>query len=199
MTLTLLIGGARSGKSRLAVDHARRWPGPVTFIATAPRSATGGNDVAHSPPDPDLEQRIARHAAERPTAWATIEETVDLQQALRRAGAGLVIIDCLTLWTSNLMAAGEPDEAIRARAERTAALAAARPEPVVTITNEVGMGVHPETTLGLRYRDVHGWVNQAWAEVAHTALLLVAGRAVRLDPARDHLDVAIGLPPAEGI
>ncbi len=168
--LTLLLGGARSGKSALAVELGRRHGGPVTFIATSP------------PIDGDLVDRIARHRAERPP-WPTIEEPLDLAGALAASGDDLVIVDCLTLWVSNLMHRGDGDAEVEATASDAAARAATRTVPTVVITNEVGLGVHPTTDLGRRYRDLLGRVNQRWAAVADTALLLVAGRAIPLlDP-----------------
>ncbi len=178
MSLTLLIGGARSGKSSLAVDIGHRHHAAgiaVTYVATAPRV------------DADMDARIERHIGERPASWATVEEEVDLISALASVDDGLAIIDCLTLWTSNLMWRDLDDDEIRRRATAAALAASERTDPTVAITNEVGLGVHPETDLGRRYRDLLGWVNQAWAEVADPALLLVAGRAVRLDDPWSHL------------
>jgi adenosyl cobinamide kinase/adenosyl cobinamide phosphate guanylyltransferase len=169
--LTLLLGGARSGKSALAVEIGRRHAGPVTFIATSPSTI-----------DDDLAGRITRHRAERP-AWPTIEEPVDLAAALVAAGDDLAIVDCLTLWVSNLLHRGDDEGAIEATAADVAAVTTARGGPTVAITNEVGLGVHPPTELGRRYRDLLGRVNQRWAAVADTSLLLVAGRAIPLtDP-----------------
>lgn len=178
MALTLLIGGARSGKSSLAVDlgHRHHAAGStVTYIATAPNL------------DDDMDRRIERHRSERPGDWLTIEEEIDLHEAMQAAGDGLIIIDCLTLWTSNLMWNGRSDDDICAIATEVAVQARARTQPTVAITNEVGLGVHPETDLGRRYRDVLGRVNQTWASCADPALLLVAGRAVRLDDPWRHL------------
>ncbi|MBA3606171.1 MAG: bifunctional adenosylcobinamide kinase/adenosylcobinamide-phosphate guanylyltransferase [Actinomycetota bacterium] len=167
--ITLLLGGARSGKSALAGELGRRHDGPVTYLATCP------------PLDDELRERIARHRADRP-GWPTIEEPFDLAGALATVdGTTFVIVDCLTLWVSNLLARGDDDASIHALATRTAALAAGRAGPTVVVSNEVGLGVHPSTELGRRYRDVLGDVNQAWVRVAGTTLLLVAGRAVRLD------------------
>jgi adenosylcobinamide kinase / adenosylcobinamide-phosphate guanylyltransferase len=167
--LTLLIGGARSGKSSMAVELGRRHDGPVTVIATL------------VPADDALVGRVARHRAERP-AWPTIEEPHDLVGALGRAD-GLAIVDCLTLWVSNLMLRGDEDDAIDDAAAVAAGAAAQRGEPTVVVSNEVGLGVHPENELGLRYRDVLGRVNQRFAARADTSLLLVAGRAMALgDP-----------------
>ncbi|MFT4659439.1 MAG: adenosylcobinamide kinase/adenosylcobinamide-phosphate guanylyltransferase [Candidatus Aldehydirespiratoraceae bacterium] len=178
MPLTLLIGGARSGKSSLAVDIGHRYHvdgAPVTYIATAPVI------------DDDMAERIDRHRDERPQSWSTIEEETDLVGALDSVTEGLVLIDCLTLWTSNLMWSEVGDDEIRNLAAKTASAAASRDDPTVAITNEVGLGIHPETDLGRRYRDVLGWVNQAWAATADPALLLVAGRALPLTDPWRHL------------
>ena len=178
MALTLLIGGARSGKSSLAVDIGNRHDAaglPVSYVATAP-------DL-----DADMHARIERHRNERPTSWSTIEEEVDLVGAIDACGEGLVIIDCLTLWVSNLLWREISSDDIAERASVAAQHAADRADPTVAITNEVGQGVHPETELGRRYRDVLGRVNQTWAACADPALLLVAGRAVRLDDPWQHL------------
>ncbi len=182
MSLTLLLGGARSGKSSLAVEVGRRHNGPVEFLATAPSI------------DTDMEQRIERHQAERPAGWTTVEEPIELYDALRDANDdALVIIDCLTLWVSNLMYAGRSDNQVREAAASTGALAAQRGGPVVAVSNEVGMGIHPETPLGRHYRDLLGWVNQTWAAASTTTLLLVAGRAIELTDPWQHLNGLRGL------
>jgi adenosylcobinamide kinase / adenosylcobinamide-phosphate guanylyltransferase len=168
--MTVLLGGARSGKSALAVEIGMRHAGGVTFVATSP------------PIDGDLSARIARHRAERP-AWPTIEEPLDLAGALTRAGDDLVVLDCLTLWVSNLLLRGDADADVEALSTATATAAAERTGPTVVISNEVGLGIHPENDLGRRYRDLLGRVNQHWAGRADVALLLVGGRAVPLtDP-----------------
>ena len=172
MSHTLLLGGARSGKSRLAVELGRRHDGPVTYIATAPAGA-----------DDDLDERIDRHRQERPVAWTTTEVEIELGRALGGAGESFVIVDCLTLWVSNLLLAGVSSAAIEARATAAATVAAERPAPTVVVSNEVGLGVHPPTELGRTYQDLLGRVNQIWAAAADTTLLTVAGLAVRLtDP-----------------
>jgi adenosyl cobinamide kinase/adenosyl cobinamide phosphate guanylyltransferase len=177
MPLFVLIGGARSAKSSLAVEWGRRAGQTITYIATAYRP-----EDTHEP-DADMTARIERHRLERPAAWATIEETVDLACACDAAAGTPVIVDCLTLWTSNLMWIGRSDADIDELATRTAARAAGYGLPVLAITNEVGLGVHPETELGRRYRDVLGRVNQRWVAVAERSVMLVAGRAIELrDP-----------------
>jgi adenosylcobinamide kinase/adenosylcobinamide-phosphate guanylyltransferase len=177
MALFVLIGGARSAKSSLAVEWGRRAGETITYVATAPRQEDARE------PDADMAARIDRHRLERPADWTTIEEGVDLSGALDAARGTTVIVDCLTLWTSNLMWIGRSDADIDELAERTAERAAGYGRPVLAITNEVGLGVHPETELGRRYRDVLGRVNQRWVAAAEQSVMLVAGRAVELrDP-----------------
>lgn len=171
--LTVLLGGARSGKSTLAVEWGMRHPGPVTFVATAPLL------------DEDMRDRAARHRNERPD-WPTIEETHDLRPTIDGASAeSLLIIDCITLWVSNLMWRGDDDTAIAELARDLADAARCSPARVVVVTNEVGSGVHPETELGRRYRDILGRVNQILVAASDHSFLLVAGRAVVLQPIAD--------------
>jgi adenosyl cobinamide kinase/adenosyl cobinamide phosphate guanylyltransferase len=171
MPLTLLVGGARSGKSTLALRRAHRFGGAVVFVATAEAR------------DADMAERIARHRAEREAGWATVEAPVDLGGALSGVSAETcVIVDCLTLWVANLMERELDPEALAVEA---AGLAARRPAPTIAVTNEVGMGVVPSSALGRRYRDALGRVNAIWADRAAEALLVVAGRTLRLDRADD--------------
>jgi adenosylcobinamide kinase / adenosylcobinamide-phosphate guanylyltransferase len=179
--LVLCLGGARSGKSTFAleraIDHERRSGGTVTFVATSPRIDG----------DTDLEARITAHRAERPSTWNTVEEPVDLVGVLDDCGDTFVVVDCLTLWVNNLVWRGDADADVLDVAERTARVAAARTAPTFVISNEVGMGVHPTSEEGRRYRDLLGRVNQIWAAAADRALLLVAGRALALDDPGDLL------------
>ena len=172
MALTLLLGGARSGKSALAERLAARWDGPVTVVVTGEAR------------DAEMAERIRRHRDRRPAAWRTVEEPVDLEAALALAPAGAhVVVDCLTMWVSNLLEQGLTDEQVERRARAAAAAAAARPGPTVVGSNEGGAGIVPADALSRRYRDLLGQVNAAWAAAADHALLLVAGRAVPLgDP-----------------
>ncbi len=166
--LTLLIGGARSGKSDLAVQMGQRHGNAVTFIATAEAL------------DDDMARRIARHRAERPP-WPTIVAPLGVGDALCAAPADhLVIVDCLTLWLANALLGEWTDDAILAATASDALIAAARPAPTVVVTNEVGLGIHPDNELGRRYRDLLGRVNRHWAGAARRSLFLVAGRAVPL-------------------
>jgi adenosylcobinamide kinase/adenosylcobinamide-phosphate guanylyltransferase len=169
--LTIVTGGARSGKSTYAVELGTRHAGPVVFVATAPRI------------DGDMEARIARHRNERPD-WPTVEEPHDFTTAIRSAsGDAMVIVDCLTLWVSNLMWRGDTDADVEATARRLADELRSTSAHVVLVTNEVGLGVHPETELGRRYRDLLGRVNQILVAAADRALFMVSGRALSLsDP-----------------
>ena len=176
MALVLLTGGARSGKSALAVQLASRHGGPVVVIATA------------EPGDEEMVERIRRHREERPAEWSTVEEPLDLEGALEGAPVGaLVLVDCLSLWVANLLGRELPDEDVDERVACAAGIAAARPGGCIAVTNEVGWGVVPDNPLGRRYRDLLGRVNGVWAAAADRAGLVVAGRLVPLLPA-DEVD-----------
>ena len=172
--LTFLVGGARSGKSTLAVEIAQRHEaagGEVVFVATC------------EPFDDDLRARVATHRQERPD-WPTVEAPVALVAAIIAAPArALLIVDCLTVWMGNLFH-HIPDAAVRARSvEDLVAALTERGAPTVVVSNEVGLGLVPDTSLGREYRDGLGRLNQRLASVADRSLFLVAGRALPLvDP-----------------
>ena len=167
--VTLVTGGARAGKSRHAMalrEDDRR----LTYIATAEAL------------DDDMRQRIARHRAERPPGWATVEAPLALAGALRSCpDDSSVIVDCLTVWVSNLLLGAEAGAGTREpwypadEVEELVAALAGRRRPVVVVTNEVGLGVIPPTPLGRVYRDALGKVNQRLAETAGRVVLMVAG------------------------
>ncbi|HKW91116.1 MAG TPA: bifunctional adenosylcobinamide kinase/adenosylcobinamide-phosphate guanylyltransferase [Methylomirabilota bacterium] len=161
----LVLGGARSGKSRYAVAHGRQMNGSIAFLATA-RAV-----------DADMAARIARHRADRPSAWRTIEEPLDLAAACRRAATDhdLIVVDCVTVWIANLMERGDDDAAVLAAADDLAKLARERVVSIVLVSNEVGEGVHPPSALGRRFRDLLGSVNQRLAAAADRVVLMVAG------------------------
>jgi adenosylcobinamide kinase/adenosylcobinamide-phosphate guanylyltransferase len=170
--LHLLTGGARSGKSSLAVRAAAESGLPVVFVATA-----------ESGRDPEFTARIERHRSERPPGWNVVEEPLELPAAIERAPAdACVVIDCLSLWVANLCERGDGEDAILTAARAAAACAARRSGPVIAVTNEVGLGIVPANPLARTYRDTLGRVNAAWAQAADSAVLVVAGRAVRLEP-----------------
>jgi adenosylcobinamide kinase/adenosylcobinamide-phosphate guanylyltransferase len=169
MSLTFLLGGARSGKSALAVTLARQTGGPVTVIATG------------EPGDEEMSERIRAHRAERPTDWQTVEEPLELDRAIAAVdGADVLVIDCLTLWVANLLARGDGDAEVEALAGTAAERASARPALTVAISNEVGLGIVPTNELSRRYRDVLGRVNATWAAAADEPAFVVAGRMLRL-------------------
>jgi adenosylcobinamide kinase / adenosylcobinamide-phosphate guanylyltransferase len=172
MALTFLLGGARSGKSSLAVRLAAATELPVAVIATG------------EPRDDEMAERIRAHRAARPPSWTTIEEPLELARAIEAVGADdAVIVDCLSLWVSNLLEAGTTGDRIVEDARDVADRLAARPGPAFGVSNEVGLGLVPMHPLGRAYRDTLGMVNAAWAAVAERSLLVVAGRALRLlDP-----------------
>jgi adenosylcobinamide kinase/adenosylcobinamide-phosphate guanylyltransferase len=169
MGLTFVVGGARSGKSTLALRLADESGRTVVFVATS------------EPRDEEMAVRIERHRRERRPEWSTVEAPLDLAGALAAAPEeACVVLDCLTLWTSNALEAGWSDEAVAQAAEEVARLAASRAAPTVVVSNEVGLGVVPDTPLGRRYRDVLGHVNAIFAAAAERACLVVAGRALEL-------------------
>jgi len=167
MTCELILGGARSGKSRLAQARAAADGRAVTVVATAEAG------------DAEMAERIARHRAERPTHWRTVEAPRNLAATLaREAGAErCVVIDCLTLWLANLI---EDAEALAA--EQAALLAAlpALPGRVLLVANEVGLGLVPETPLGRRFRDEAGRLNQAVAALSERVTWVAAGLSMEL-------------------
>lgn len=168
--LTFLLGGARSGKSSLAVRMAERQPLPVTFIATA------------EPFDDDLRDRVRRHRLERPPTWCTVECAVELATAIREVPDDrFLIVDCITIWLANLFVHVIDRPGISRSVHDMNDAMRQRQGPAVVVSNEVGLGVHPENALGREYRDELGRANQLIATTADTTLLLVAGRALRLD------------------
>ena len=160
-----ILGGARSGKSRHAVALTRAARLPAAFVATA------------QPGDEDMRARIARHRAERPADWLTVEEPLALAGACRGLprDVEIVLVDCLTLWVANRMLRRDADAAILAEADELTRLLAAGRRSWVIVSNEVGEGVHPETADGRRFRDLLGLVNQAVAAAADRVSLMVAG------------------------
>lgn len=167
MTVCLITGGARSGKSLRAETRARALPGRPVYIATAEAL------------DAEMAARIALHRARRDAHWREIEAPLDLVGALDASdGAeGARLVDCLTLWLSNLMHAGRDPEA------ETAALVAAlgrQRAPVMLVTNEVGLGIVPENALARAFRDAAGRMNASVAAAADEAELVVAGLALPL-------------------
>lgn len=166
-TSLLVLGGARSGKSRYAQGRAEALDGNLVYIATGQAF------------DAEMTERIVRHRDDRGPRWTTLEEPFDLAGAIARAsdGAGAVLVDCLTLWLSNLMLAQMPLET----ATRALADAIARcPCPIVLVSNEVGLGIVPENALARAFRDEAGRLNQTIAAQADEVQFIAAGLPLRL-------------------
>ena len=162
--LTLVLGGARSGKSRYAesviADLPSQWQPPWVYVATAEAA------------DAEMSERIAAHRARRGPNWRTVEAPRDLPVALQAAQGQAVLVDCLTLWLSNLMLAEADIDTQTALLQQALAAATA---PVVLVANEVGFGLVPEYPLGRRFRDLQGILNQRIAASADRVVLVVAG------------------------
>lgn len=175
MGYMLVLGGARSGKSRLADRLARQSGACVTFIATATAD------------DREMADRIERHRSARPADWSTLEAPLELVAAISSTpDSDFVIVDCLTLWVSNLMGAGQTADEIRLLAASAARTLADRRG--VVVTNEVGLGIVPANQLARAYRDVLGAVNATFADCATRSLLMVAGRVLELNPVDPIID-----------
>ncbi|MDE0267764.1 MAG: bifunctional adenosylcobinamide kinase/adenosylcobinamide-phosphate guanylyltransferase [Acidimicrobiaceae bacterium] len=206
--LVVLTGGARSGKSRAAVEIATNTAMPVVFVATA------------EPLDDDMVSRIELHRAERPSNWETIEATRDLPSAMSSVDCNVtVVIDCLTLWIATLIS-DDPLKPTDAVIDETATLISddplkladaitdevgllleqlkARDGVTVVVTNEVGSGVVPATALGRAYRDLLGLVNQTLVTAADMAYLVVAGRLLLLRQAASALTLRANMPSTGG-
>jgi adenosylcobinamide kinase / adenosylcobinamide-phosphate guanylyltransferase len=163
--LTFVVGGARSGKSRYAESLIANLPPPWNYVATAEAG------------DSEMAARITAHRQRRGANWRTIEAPRDLQAALAACGAEPVLVDCLTLWLSNLMLA---DMDIKQEIEKLEAALAAAAAPVVVVANEVGLGIVPSFPLGRRFRDMQGILNQRVAARAERVILMVAGLPLAL-------------------
>ncbi len=163
----LVFGGARSGKSRYAQQLAEAAAGEQIFIATA---------EAH---DDEMAARIAKHIADRGESWTTVEAPLALCEAIEQASGGgrAVLVDCLTLWLSNLMLA-EADVALASR--RLVETIQSAAAPLILVANEVGMGIVPDTALGRQFRDEQGRLNQAVAAACQRVDFVAAGLPLRL-------------------
>jgi adenosylcobinamide kinase/adenosylcobinamide-phosphate guanylyltransferase len=185
--LILILGGARSGKSSLALDIARRWEKTETSISGSSGVTSTVTMVATAPEipgDEDLTARIRSHQNERPAHWATVEEPLDLLGALGGPptvdAEDCVIIDCLTLWVNNLLWRGDTPEQVLKLAQQTASAAALRRAPTIVVSNEVGLGIHPASPEGREFRDLLGRVNTLWASQADHTYFLIAGQVLGL-------------------
>jgi adenosylcobinamide kinase/adenosylcobinamide-phosphate guanylyltransferase len=166
--LILIGGGSRSGKSRYALEYARRFGSPLAFIATAGLL------------DDEMRARAAAHQSERGAAFETLEETVEVGAALRKAAGRhqATVIDCLTLWAANVL--DWPEERRTEALRDLIVTAAGAPAPVIVVTNEVGCGIVPDNPQARRFRDIAGWANQQVAEAAAEVYWMVFGVPLRV-------------------
>lgn len=159
--LTLVLGGARSGKSSHAEGLVTAFPPPWLYLATAEAW------------DEEMRQRIAQHQARRGEGWRTVNAPLQLADALEEIEPGMpVLIDCLTLWLSNHMLA---ENDVEAESVRLADVLGRHRGPWIVVSNEVGLGIVPDNALGRRFRDAQGRLNQMAASRADDVLLMVAG------------------------
>lgn len=166
MAIILVGGGARSGKSSYALQLAPQYGPPLVFLATA------------QPLDKEMEARIAQHRAERAPEFTTIEEPIEIGKVIRAQQSGAIVVDCLTLWLSNVMLSFGRD--VNADIEKLVQGAQASTATVIFVTNEVGCGIVPETTLGRDYRDRCGILNQRLAAVADEVHWMIFGCPLRV-------------------
>lgn len=171
--ILFVLGGARSGKSRYAQARAEAISDRRIYIATAQAF------------DAEMEERIAQHQADRGEGWETVEAPLDLPETIVASAAPdrVVLVDCLTLWTSNLLLADRAPEAETVRLIK--ALADAQ-GPVVLVANEVGLGIVPDNALARRFRDIAGQINQATAAAANECVVLFAGLPLVLKGREQH-------------
>ncbi|HID37125.1 MAG TPA: bifunctional adenosylcobinamide kinase/adenosylcobinamide-phosphate guanylyltransferase [Ghiorsea sp.] len=169
MAITLLLGGARSGKSARAEALAKGLSLPVCYVATAP----------HINGDKAWESRIIKHQKQRPADWLVIEEPLALVGLLQGGDFAqhIVLVDCLTLWLSNMMFA---EKDINQEVLRLCEVIEHYQGEVIFVSNEVGLGLVPETELGRNFRDAQGRLNQAMAKVADKVEFIAAGLPLKL-------------------
>jgi adenosylcobinamide kinase/adenosylcobinamide-phosphate guanylyltransferase len=166
---TLIIGGCRSGKSSHALTLGEQSLGSRNlFVATC------------EPHDAEMTTRIAHHQQARGCHWRTIEAPLDPEKVIMDQGPGtdVLLIDCLTLWISNLMMANKNDAGVMQAVDRLYRAVLAPPCPIIMVTNEVGTGIVPENEMARRFRDLAGWCNQKMAEACQQVIWMVAGIAV---------------------
>ncbi len=167
--LTLCLGGAKSGKTRLALARAETHPAPRLYLATAQAL------------DGEMAERIKRHQAERGPGWRTLEAPLNPDQALAGlTGDSVVLMDCVTLWLSNLLGENDDPEAALGRIDRFIEAARAYAGPVIVVSNEVGGGIVPMNELARKFRDLAGSANQHLAAAADAVVLAVAGLELQL-------------------
>lgn len=178
-TSTFFVGGARSGKSRLAEALAASTSNPVSVVVTA------------EPIDDEMVDRIARHKSDRPDEWQTIEAPYDLAAGIGSVDdAHTLLVDCITIWISNLIVRGDSDPAVEAAIEETLRAILAHAGSVIVVSNETGLGLVPPDSMSRRFRDIQGRVNQRLANELDRSFLVAAGQLLPLQPPEDLLPIA---------
>ena len=168
--IVFITGGARSGKSQFALEMARNFPGPRAYLATAQAM------------DEEMGGRIRRHQESRGKDWQTLEEPLDIAGVLARVGNqfGLILLDCLTLWLSNAMMAGWPEEKVLTETDRFLRAARDAESSILIVSNEVGLGIVPENADARTFRDWSGWIHQKMAREADEVYFLLCGIAQKI-------------------
>jgi adenosyl cobinamide kinase/adenosyl cobinamide phosphate guanylyltransferase len=161
----LITGGCRSGKSRSALDYANQHFSRKLYLATCEAL------------DEEMAQRIAHHQKMRSPDWQTIEEPIEVVDKIRQYGdeADVILLDCITLWLSNLLMRWKDDPQIIKETDRLMETIKQCPASFIVVTNEVGMGIVPADPLSRRFRDLSGMANQRIADAADTAIFMVSG------------------------
>ena len=174
--LTLILGGARSGKSSHAEHLATFENRPVHFLPTF--------DPTLCPGDPAMAERIHLHQSRRPSAWTTHEPAnSNLPKTIEQLGDSLILIDCMTLWLSGILATDDAENAL-AHIDALCRALAQSPAHILCVSNELGLAPVPSNPLARSFRDLHGIMNQRIAHLAHTVEWVLAGIPVRIKPSR---------------
>lgn len=163
-----IIGGARSGKSAFALKLADGMEGTKTYIATAQAY------------DAEMQERIRNHKDERGQEWHTFEEPLEVSATIKNAGSGVALVDCVTLWLTNLMGAELKDSEIISKAAGLASVCRQSEANIVIVSNEVGQGIVPDNPMARRFRDLSGKVNQLLAQGADEVYFVAAGIALKM-------------------
>jgi adenosylcobinamide kinase/adenosylcobinamide-phosphate guanylyltransferase len=189
--VVLLLGGARAGKSQLAEKLARQWGRRVLYVATA------------QPGDEEMRQRVEMHRARRPAHWRTLEEPLNVADAVapHLSSVDTVLLDCMTLWASNILLAEEnaarAEKRLMGEIERLVERCRQGNVTLLVVSNEVGQGVVPAYPLGRQFRDVLGRANQLLARNADAVLYCIAGIPIELKMLGRQTWEWLGLPPAD--
>ncbi len=184
----LVLGGARSGKSSFALDLAK------TLLNGAGHTGRKGLFIATAQAlDQEMEERISAHKRQRGVEWLTVEEPLLIYEAVKNADDSLpvILIDCLTMWLSNMLLTNRVD--MHKEIEKLVNALIHRSSPVIMVSNEVGMGLVPESPLGRRFRDIQGQLNQRMASLCATVIFVAAGLPLALKGTIPHFNLSRNL------